>query len=342
MAFFDLSKKMQVILIASGLAMAPAGCKIPASEPPDNPPGDEPVSKSCASLDLADVQVGVTRVTSTKLELAITLAGTLPEGTEISVAASAKGLTVIPLSSGSGALAVDLDHSGMKPGEVGELLLDVKAVCGVTSSTFRERIALCKQAGGFKILEDGDGVCSSPPAQVDATTAPDVPIHIIVDPAPPPPYYDPPPPPYDPLPPPPIPDPAPPVMDPVPHPQKTKNKKGAAHQDDPPPAPLIVDCVPDAMQPRAMGEWPRPADAPLVASLEARRLDASRFELRVTVTHGPLSGAAVTFCASGGEIEPIDGVTAIWTAPGDRKVHVIQASVIRGRQVWIETWRWVP
>lgn len=342
MAFFDLNRKIQVILIASGLSMSAApGCKPPAVEGPDSPEGPRPDEQVCASLDLGDADVVITQAGSTSATVQIRFSGKIPRGTELTLAATGQGFVVQKSEMTAGEVTLVLDHSSLEAGETGTVLVDVSGVCGAHEGTFRHRIHLCKQAGGIKILDDAQGVCQAPPPPpADTSTDPGAPDPVIVDPAPPPPYDPPPPPPYDPPPPPPadpVPNPAP-VPDPVPPPADASTKK------DPAPEPFIVDCVPDAMQPRAStGDEPALLDAPVLgASLTVRKLDLHRWQLTASLGVPAGMEARVQWSASGGQIGRREGETTVWSAPDDGRVHTVMAAVSDGSRVTVLTWKRVP
>jgi len=131
MAFFDLGKKLQVILIASGLAVAPAGCKPPGDKPPRKPTDKKVTKGECKALDIAGIEVLVTRAVTGRATLALKLKGTIPEGTELEQAVAGEGIEVVRSSvDEDGVLTVELKHEGLEPGEVGTLLVDVKTTCG--------------------------------------------------------------------------------------------------------------------------------------------------------------------------------------------------------------------
>ncbi|MBW2262854.1 MAG: hypothetical protein JRG91_12835, partial [Deltaproteobacteria bacterium] len=124
MAFFNLNKKLQVILIASGLAIVPAGCKPPGDKPPRKPTDDKVSKGSCKALDIAGIEVLVTRAVTGRATLALKLKGTIPKGTELEQAVAGEGFEVVRSSVGEeGVLTVEINHEGLEPGEVGTLLV---------------------------------------------------------------------------------------------------------------------------------------------------------------------------------------------------------------------------
>jgi hypothetical protein len=338
MAFFDLNRKIQVILIASGLAISPAGCKPPGEKPPEDPKDKKTGKGACKSLDIVGVEVMVTRSTSTRSTLQLTLKGTIPEGTELEEATAGKGIEVVRSSvSSDGVLTVEIKHAGLQPGDVGTLLVDVKSECGSVKATLRDRIGICKQAGGLKILETADATCPGVPAQPDAGP-------VIVDPVPYP--VDPPPPPPDPVPYPadPVPypgDPPPPPPDPVPPPHHPGK--------DPVPMPIdamVYDCVPDAMGPAASASTDihagHASDKIQPRIVPEREGDAS-WRLHVVERLGSDVGKLnITWSSSAGTLEPRTGPETTWTPPDDGRVHAVMAVIEKNGLVLVETWKMVP
>ena len=338
MAFFDLGRKFQVILIASGLAVAPAGCKPPGDRPPEEPTTKKVSKGACKALDIAGIEVLVTRAVTNRATLALKLKGTIPDGTELEQAVAAEGFEVVRSSVGEeGILTVELKHEGMEPGDVGTLLVDVKTTCGNQKATYRDRISICKQAGGLKILEGTDTVCQGVAPQPDAAVIVD-PVPYPVDPPPPPP--DPVPHPVDPLPPPP--DPVPPPSDPAPLPQPPPAK-------DPAPMPidaLVYDCVPDAMGPSAsidMEAGAGHASAVFQPKIVETALDDGVFELRIADRLGGDPGTMdITWSCSAGVLETTSGPRTRWTTPRDGNVHAVMAVIEKDGLQHIETWKMIP
>ncbi len=345
MAFFELGKRLQVILIASGLAVAPAGCKPPGDRPPQEPT-DKKVSKgSCKALDIAGIEVMVTRAVTGRATLALKLKGTIPDGTELEQAVAGEGIEVVRSAVGEeGILTVEIKHEGLEPGEIGTLLVDVKTTCGNQKATYRDRISICKQAGGVKILEGADTTCQGVAPQPDAAVVVD-PVPYPVDPPPPPP--DPVPHPVDPLPPPP--DPVPPPNDPVPYPYDPAPVPQPPSNKDPAPQPFdafIVDCVPDAMGPSASLELEAGAGHAsdvFQPKIIETRLGDGVFELRIVDRlGGDPGGMDITWSCSAGVLETTSGPRTRWTSPHDGSVQAVMAVVEKGGLQHIETWKMIP
>jgi len=331
MAFFTLSRKLQVVLIASSLAVAPAGCRTPG-ERKLTEPGDKVDSGTCKTLDVRGVEVKVTRSAGSRATLTLELKGDIPEGTEIEDALSGEGIEVEKTSTSGSVLTVEISHEDLAAGEVGTLLVDIRTECGSSKATFREKISICKQAGGLKILEGADSTCQGIPPAQDAA--------VIVDPVPYP--VDPPPPPPDPVPypiddpPPPPPDPVPMPSDPAPQPVPKVHKKKPPEKK--PPDWLIVDCVPEAMAPTDV--QPTAMIRPVIVETDK---GGGIHALGIADRFGADTGQMrITWACSGGSLDAMSGPRVRWTSPGDGKVHAVMAAIEWQGHVVIETWRFVP
>jgi hypothetical protein len=318
-AFFDLSRRMQVILIAAGLAVAPAtGCKAPGLGPPDTPSGDRSAADGGAASLAGELDVSVTRVTAARAHLLVDVEGALAGGEDVTHSLTAEGFEIESSDMEAGSVEIELDHSALGAGETGTVVLAMTATVGGRTETATHRIHLCKLAGGLKVLEHPADVCEGPPAQPppppppppppaqDTFTQPDV-SDFYVDPPPPPPNKDP----------------VPPVLDPAPPPGA--GDEGPASLGTPP---AFAEQGPPG------GAW-RPV-------ISAARAGPGAWELSLRIPDAGVHEARVRWSASGGTLSAAEGPRVTWTAPDEERVYVVQAAVETDGEVRIETWRRTP